>query len=184
MSPKIKGDNVDTKNLFVGPRLRLSAPLSEDAAVMASWTEDSHYLRMVDTDIARPQSAQALAEVPSGFEFRLRLVDDNRLIGFVALMGIEWANRIGKMAIGIGDPESRGVGYGYEASALLLNYGFGELNLHRVGLDVIAYNKPAIGLYQKLGFQLEGRDREAVCRDGVRYDLLRMGLLASEWRIG
>lgn len=52
--------------------------------------------------------------------------------------GIEWANRSGKMAIGIGDP----------------------------------------------GFQLEGRDREAVCRDGVRYDLLRMGLLASEWRIG
>lgn len=45
---------------------------------------------------------------------------------------------------------------------------------------MVAYNKPAIGLYQTFGFHLEGRDREAVCRDDLRDHLVRVGLLVSE----
>ncbi len=46
----------------------------------------------------------------------------------------------------------------------LLKYAFYEMNLHRIGLDVISYNKAAIKLYKKMGFQEEGCMREAVQR--------------------
>lgn len=64
---------------------------------------------------------------------------------------------------------------------MLLRYAFHELNLHRLSLDVIASNQPAISLYRKLGFQEEGRLRERVLRDGQAVDLIYMGLLCRDW---
>ena len=58
---------------------------------------------------------------------------------------------------------------------------FYELNLHRVGLDVISYNKAAIELYKKMGFRMEGCMREAVQRDGKCFDRIIMGILRDEW---
>lgn len=172
-------------SLFWGPRLQLAAPRPEDDAVIAGWTADDAYLRLVDTDVARPRAVAHVAEgVPPGFEFRLRLRHSDELIGFVALMAFEWGNRAAKLAVGIGDPCHRGQGYGFEALTLAVNYAFRELNLHRVGLDVIQYDATAIHLYEKVGFQHEGRAREAVLRDGVHSDLLFMGILAREWLDG
>lgn len=85
------------------------------------------------------------------------------------------------MAIGIGNTDYRGKGYGAEAVRLILRYAFYELNLNRVGLDVIEYNEQAIRTYEKAGFQLEGRVRSAVLRDGNSYDRIMMGMLYSEW---
>lgn len=47
----------------------------------------------------------------------------------------------------------------------------------RVELEVFVANAPAIHLYEKLGFQIEGRRRRAVCQDGQYFDILVMGLL-------
>lgn len=173
---------MDLKPLFKGPSLVLTAPRPEDAAVMATWTTDDQYLRLVDTDIARPMAVSAIAQhAAPEYEFRLRRIGDDALVGFVALMGIEWGNRTAKMAIGIGEARFRGMGYGTEAIHLILHYAFEELNLHRVGLDVIEYNEPAVRLYQKMEFQVEGRRRQAVWRQGQRFDLIDMGILEPEW---
>lgn len=172
--------DIFSRPLFTGPSVVLTAPRPEDDAAMAVWAQDDQYLRLVDTDYARPQLPSG---PPSdGIEFRIRERGDGNLIGFVALMGIEWSNRAGKVAIGIGEARCRGRGYGEEAMRLILAYAFDELNLHRVGLDVIEYNLPAIRLYEKLGFRLEGRQRERVQRNGQHFDLLDMGILSNEWR--
>ncbi len=152
-----------TMNLFQNKTIKLSAIKESDAEVMAMWQGDSEYLRNVDTDIAFPQSLQEIASDgllkgrrSNSVSFMLRTVQDDRLIGFVAIHGIEWNNRMGLLAIGIGDVNDRGKGYGREAIHLILKYAFYELNLHRVGLDVISYNKAAIELYKKDGFS-DGR---------------------------
>jgi len=64
---------------------------------------------------------------------------------------------------------------------LLLDYAFGELNLHRVQLTVFEYNERAIALYEKLGFRREGVYREFMQREGRRYGMYLYGLLHSEW---
>ena len=85
------------------------------------------------------------------------------------------------VSIAIGEAKQWGKGYGYEAMQLVLRFAFDELNLHRVQLTVFCYNKRAIALYEKLGFQREGIHREHLQRDGRRYDMYLYGLLRSEW---
>ncbi|WP_173917507.1 GNAT family N-acetyltransferase [Halobacillus sp. Marseille-Q1614] len=174
-----------TSNLFTGKLLKLAVPRREDAAIRASWEEDSEYLRNLDTDIAYPRSTDQLGEErktsSNSKYFRLRTVSDDTLIGFVVIHSIEWNNRTGSLAIGIGNPLFQNKGYGSEALQLILRYAFHELNLNRVGLDVIGYNRRAICAYQKAGFIEEGCIRSAVYRDGKFSDRIYMGILRSEW---
>ncbi|NJJ39851.1 GNAT family N-acetyltransferase [Paenibacillus apii] len=173
-------------SLFSGQLVRLCSSRPEDAATLALWSEDAEYLRNLDTDFAMPASVESFVtsnnKSTNSMEFRLRTIEDNALIGFVALFNIEWNNQCGKMAIGIGNPNFRGRGYGTDALRLILRYGFCELNLHRIGLDVISNNKNAIHAYRKVGFQVEGTMRESVLRDGQKYDRILMSLLRNEYQ--
>jgi RimJ/RimL family protein N-acetyltransferase len=172
-------------NLFYGDRVILSIAREEDTEIMVRWGEDSEYLRNVDTEIAFPKTKEQLATEGktdlNEVYFRLRTIDDDHLIGFVAVHSIEWNNRTGLLAIGIGDSSNRNKGYGSDALKLILRYAFLELNLDRVGLEVIEYNKGGIRAYEKVGFQQEGRKRSVVYRDGKRYDSIVMGVLRPEW---
>jgi RimJ/RimL family protein N-acetyltransferase len=118
----------------------------------------------------------------NAFLFGIRLLDDNRLIGYIELEGILWTHQTGWIGIGIGEPDYWNRGYGREAMALALDFSFGELNLHRTQLTVFDYNQRAIALYEKLGFQHEGTFREFLHRDGRRYDMHLYGLLRREWQ--
>ncbi|PGT83896.1 GNAT family N-acetyltransferase [Bacillus sp. AFS040349] len=172
-------------NLFRGEKLKLALPLEEDFETMEKWGEDAEYLRNVDTEIALPKNKEQLAEEGKSSHteifFTLKTIQDNKLIGLICIHSIEWNNRTGLLAIGIGDSTNRGQGYGTEALRLILRYAFHEANLDRVGLEVIEYNIGGLKAYERVGFQLEGRKRSAVYRDGKRYDVLVMGILRNEW---
>lgn len=175
-----------TADLFTGKLVKLTAPREGDSAIMAAWTQNSDYLRLMDTDIARPLSEEAVADSEKGegrnsAYFRIRTVEDDRLIGFVVLHSFEWNNGTSWLSIGIGEPDYWGRGYGFEAIQLILRYGFMELNLHRVSLNFISYNERAEKAYAKAGFAHEGAEREACYRDGRYYDLVYMGILRTEW---
>ncbi|MFD1739241.1 GNAT family N-acetyltransferase [Bacillus salitolerans] len=176
---------VNYSNLFHGALLKLSAPRLEDIDVMVSWGEDAEYLRNIDTDIALPRRREQLeAEIGSSSNsayFRLRTIEKNELVGFVVIHSIEWNNRAGMLAIGIGDAANRNKGYGTDALQLILRFAFHELNLNRIGLDVIEYNERGIRAYEKVGFKQEGRMRESVYRDGKCYDRIMMSILRREW---
>ncbi len=174
-------------SLFQHQRIRLCAPRPEDAEKLARWTEDADYIRQLDTDYARPVTVEDMAKRmnesgPNSVYFHIRTLDTDQFIGFVVLHSIEWNNQCGLLAIGIGEPEFRGHGYSSEALQLIINYAFRELNLNRIGLDVISTNPRAIRAYQKAGFQMEGTMRQAVLRDGQPADRIIMGILRSEWK--
>jgi RimJ/RimL family protein N-acetyltransferase/ADP-ribose pyrophosphatase YjhB (NUDIX family) len=172
-------------NGFQGSKVRLAAPCPEDCMRLSRFTDDYEYLRNMDTDIAIPltpdETGSSSVRRDNGFEFALRTLEGNRFIGFTALYRIEWNNRSARLAIGIGEENDRGKGYGSDALALILRYGFHELNLNRIALEVIEYNEAARRAYQKAGFKEEGRQRSAVLRDGRHYDLISMSILAEEW---
>jgi RimJ/RimL family protein N-acetyltransferase len=172
--------------LFTGRLVRLAAATPEDQEAMAAWSLDDTYLRMLDDDPIRPQNAASYqyASNPDGqgsVYFHLRTLSDDTFIGFVVLFSIKGASQTCDMAIGIGNPEYRGKGYGQDALRLILNYAFSELNLYRVGLTVMSYNAAAIKSYERAGFVLEGAKRQMVYREGKRHDLLVYGILRDEW---
>ena len=113
--------------------------------------------------------------------FAIRLRDEEQILGTVGLDEIEWTNRVASLGIGIGDSENWGKGYGTEATRLLVDYAYNELNLYRLQLTVFEFNARAISLYEKMGFRREGNFREFIERDGKRHDMLLYGLLRSEW---
>jgi RimJ/RimL family protein N-acetyltransferase len=96
-------------------------------------------------------------------------------------MNISEANDSAELSVIVGHPEDRHQGYGAEAIALILRYGFEDLGLNRVGLSVFEFNEDAISTYEKLGFRREGRLRKALKRDGAYYDAILMGISRSEW---
>jgi len=63
----------------------------------------------------------------------------------------------------------------------VLEYGFGQLQLHRIWLTVSECNSGAIRSYRKLGFTEEGTMRDACLRDGRYHNKVVMGLLRREW---
>lgn len=85
------------------------------------------------------------------------------------------------MGIGIGEREYWSKGYGTDAMNVILRFAFDELNLYRISLNVFEYNQRAIRSYEKVGFVVEGREREFLRRGGRRWDMIFMGLLREEW---
>ena len=176
------------QNLFRSSRIQLKALKKEDAEAMARWSEDSEYLRNLDTDFAVPRSAEhyrseieSISSQDNTIELGIHLISENQLIGFISLNSIEWNNRSGRLAVGIGESKFRHLGIGTEAVKMMIHYAFDELNLNRVGLDVISSNQAAIRCYQKSGFVVEGTIRESILRDGKKMDRIYMGLLRNEW---
>lgn len=177
------------RNLLVGSRIRLTAIKDSDHEVVRDWFNNTLFLRYYDMLPAIPQSNRQVETLLKDFEqsqdrlmFAIRMNDDGKMIGVTGFDEILWSNGVATTFIGIGEPGFAGKGYGREAMQLLMDFGFNELNFHRIQLSTIAYNDPAIKLYESIGFTREGAYREFILRDGQRFDLYLYGLLGSEWR--
>ena len=75
----------------------------------------------------------------------------------------------------------RGQGLGREITRLVVAWGFDNLGLHRIELEVLAFNSRAIRCYLACGFRQEGVRREAELYPDGWKDLISMGLLRSEY---
>jgi len=106
--------------------------------------------------------------------------ESNWCVGHVGLYQIDHRIGIAEFAIMIGDRAAWGKGLGRACTKVALSHGFRELNLNRIYLTVLSTNERAIQLYQSLGFQEEGRLRQAQFKNGRYIDVLIMGLLRSE----
>lgn len=185
--------NISTP-LFEGKLIRLG-PLDQekDPEIEARWTHDPTFMRMMSTDPMRPLSVFQLKKKYEAlekeidddknlFHFRIRTMADERLLGFGELREISWPNGCGQISLGIGATDDRRNGYGQEALSMLLRYAFSEINLYRLTAIIPEYNLPAQALFKKAGFSEEVRRRQALARDGRRWDAIHFGLLFDEWK--
>lgn len=177
------------QDILNGEKVKLTALNPDDIAVITRWYHDSVFIRLLDATPAypRPQSHwrksfEERYQEKDTFIFGIRPLNGDDLLGWIEIDGILWAHRVCWIGIGIGDPNQRGKGYGYDAMRLALRFIFSELNLYRVQLTVFGYNTRAITLYERLGFQREGTYRRFMERDGQRYDMFLYGLLRDEWQ--
>lgn len=182
-------------DLFKGDLVRLSAEEPETMVESYTrWARNSEYLRQLDSGPARLWSPQKVKEwLEKDLEeelekqtfhwFGIRTLAGERLIGDIALDGIDWANGDSFVGISIGEKADWNKGYGTDAMRLILRYAFSELNLRRVSLTVFEYNPRGLRSYLKAGFTEEGRLRQYLHREGRRWDMIFMGILREEWRL-
>jgi RimJ/RimL family protein N-acetyltransferase len=147
-----------------GPRARRIAPdaielrplVLADARRMFGWMQDP----TVSGNIG-------LNRVPS-FEYSERWIESGRdgidrwaraivsqgeHVGNVVLDLIDGASRSARISIYLGERAARGLGIGDRVMRQALEAGFGRLGLTRIWLTVVAANRPAVQLYEKLGFR-------------------------------
>jgi RimJ/RimL family protein N-acetyltransferase len=103
--------------------------------------------------------------------------EDDIAIGMTAFFRIDWVGRMTIFYIGIADKSNWSKGYGTEATKQMVEYAFNTLNLNRIQLHVAVENEPAVNVYKKVGFKIEGTLREAMYHNGVYSDFYVMGLL-------
>ncbi len=80
------------------------------------------------------------------------------------------------------DSELQGKGLGSQVECWLLDHAFDDVGLAKLNCEVLASNPAVVRLHQKFGFTLEGVRRQNVCKDGVRLDVMLLGITADEWR--
>ena len=107
--------------------------------------------------------------------------DDDRAVGSIDLHDVDGRNGSASLGIAIGDPADTGHGYGSDALIALVSFGFDQLRLERIELEVYAYNDRARAVYERVGFVHEGTMRRALYRDGAFHDVHRMAVLRDEW---
>jgi diamine N-acetyltransferase len=106
---------------------------------------------------------------------------DGRPVGSLDLHEIDLTNGGAGLGIVIGESADRSQGYGGDAIDTLLDFGFDELRLERVWLDVFESNPGARRLYERLGFVHEATFRHGIFRAGRYDDVHRMAILRAEW---
>ncbi len=107
--------------------------------------------------------------------------DSSKPIGNLGLHGINPKDHQATFGIAIGEKDYWSKGYGTEAASLIIEYGFEQLNLHRISSGAFSFNERSIRLHKKVGFTEEGRMRKAVFKNGNYHDHIIFGILREEW---
>ena len=108
-------------------------------------------------------------------------VKSNKSIGCIGLRKIDYLNKSACFYILIGEKEFWGRGLGKEASVLLFEWAFKTLGLNKIWSNVASYNTASLSLLKKIGFTQEGYLREEEIINGKKIDLIRLGLLISDF---
>ncbi|WP_018681159.1 GNAT family N-acetyltransferase [Actinokineospora enzanensis] len=106
------------------------------------------------------------------------LKSDGRLIGFgrLGLTGVRAAKLGGALAA-----DHWGAGYALDGARTLLDFAFGDLDLHRVTAAIGPDNHASIAAVTRLGFVYEGTLRDHVYTNQAWRDSRLYSMLAQDW---
>jgi len=119
----------------------------------------------------------AAAPRPTMVPFAIHDAGDGELIGVCSLEEID--HNFLRAGFGIYLGRRRGAGLGSDATRLVLDWSFTMLGLRNVMLETYEFNEPAVRAYERAGFQVIGRRRDAVLALGRRWDCILMDATAE-----
>ena len=170
-------------------RLLLREFKEDDWEAVFAYQNNPLYLRYYDWTERSEQNAQDFVAIfltqqqaKPRYKFQLAstLADSGRLIGNCGLRLTVPGSKIGDIGYEL-DPLFWGNGYATEAARGMLQFGFEQLQLHRITAVCIAENEGSVRVLTKLGMQQEGRLRENEYFKGQWWDQLIFAILEHEW---
>lgn len=176
--------------MIIGERVRLRGMEKEDLPVFVRWFNDPEVRRnlLIVQPLSMGQEEKWYADMlnrpveehPLCIE--IKQGEDWILIGNMGFMRIDQHDRSAEIGISIGEKQYWNKGYGTDAMRLMVGHGFENLNLHRIYLQVFETNPRGRRCYEKAGFSVDGRLREARFLEGEYVDVFIMSILKSEWK--
>jgi RimJ/RimL family protein N-acetyltransferase len=173
------------KPTLVGDRATLRPVRTADVPGLLDLVTDPEGRRLTGTQAAVSEPAlRTWYATRAGRAERLDLAVVERATGEyageVVLNELDTANRACSFRIAL-RAAHRDRGLGTDASRLVLEHAFQTVGLHRISLQVYAFNPRARAVYERVGFRAEGVLRDALLWDGDFVDAITMSVLAPEW---
>jgi len=179
--------------MILGDQVRLRAIEKGDLPFYVKWLNDPDVRRglslIMPLSMAEEEEwfANMLKRSPYERPLAIEIQPDPEkdlwvFVGNSGLLEIDWQNRLAEIGIHIGEKSYWNQGFGTKVLRLMLKHGFENLNLHRIWLRVFENNQRALHAYEKAGFTLEGKFREAQFIEGKYVDVMIMSMLQSEWQ--
>jgi RimJ/RimL family protein N-acetyltransferase len=112
----------------------------------------------------------------------VQVAADGSLIGTATLHTINRRYASAELGILIGEKDYWGGTTAEDVLSLVIDFGFGPAQLHRLTAGTYSRHWGMNLVYKKLGFTLEGTLRAAGALDDQYADCFRWGLLATEWK--
>lgn len=172
----------DGQCVLTGAKTVLRLSRKDDGAALKRWRDDP----LVRASLIVPQLEETLqrlgesAEPDDRFERIICDREGGAPIGLICLRNID--SEVGQAELHkmIGEPEHRGRGAAWDATRLIVDYGFDVLHLNRIYLRTLGGNLRNIQLNERMGFRYEGALREAVKIDEIAQDVILMAVLRAE----
>lgn len=175
--PFIKGDTID-----------LVAENSKWVDLFCKWNNDPEVRRYSRNAWPRTMEEIKKWSEPSPRGQMKEFIDltiyhkaDKRPIGLIGFGHIDWVSRNANIFAMIGESEYWGKGIVGEASKLVIEYGFSELNFHKIYAGIFSPNSRSLRAAEKLGFKKETILKEAIYVDGKYHDNHRFALFKRDW---
>lgn len=185
------------KIVLAGKRIQLRDWTLNDLDEFAHWLQPGHRWQELDAPYYKKSQAEDIPEIIARIKTRIESgnfsvprqnfviahPDHNRLIGQVSRYWISEETHWLAVGISIYDPALWSQGFGAEALSLWMTYLFEAIPaIVRLDLQTWSGNIGMMRLAAKLGYQLEGRFRNARIVAGEHYDSLWYGILREEWQ--
>jgi UDP-4-amino-4,6-dideoxy-N-acetyl-beta-L-altrosamine N-acetyltransferase len=153
----------------------------KDISYRVKWLNNPNVNKFIGNELGQKTSPKKEKEWFASYQKNknkkfFTICNNTNPIGFMGLSNISKQNKNADLFIAIGEDEYRGKGVGKIAIEWIIDYGFNKLSLHKINLGVIEKNFPAVNLYKKLGFIVEGKMKNEVFYNEKFYDFLSMAI--------
>ena len=118
-------------------------------------------------------------EIPRS-RFVFAVILENKLIGSGEINIQDFIDRKGEIGYVV-HPDYWGVGYATEVANILLEFGFTQLNLHRISATCDPRNIGSVKVLEKIGMMREGTIRDDFLIHNGWRDSHLYGILEHEW---
>ena len=170
--------------MYEGKLVRLRALERDDIIRSHEFVNDYQTMRGVMSGMLYPSSFEDETRWADGqssytrgeYQFGVETLADGTFIGRCGFTRVDWKNRLAELGILIGDAQYRGHGYGSDAVRVLCDFGFQELNLHKIKATVFDFNEAALRSYEKCGFVRESVMKKELFREGSYHDVIALAL--------
>ena len=172
--------------MIKGKNVGLRAVEQEDLSYLRDWRNlpdfRKHFREVRELSLTDQDAWYESLQKTKHINYMFIIVDlvTNVPIGAAGLLYVNWINRSGDFSFYIGENEMYigDDGKANEAAKLLIDYGFKNLNLHKIWMELYEFDNQKIDFFTKnFDFKEDGRLRDNCFEDGRYWDSLIISLL-------
>jgi RimJ/RimL family protein N-acetyltransferase len=173
--------------MLTGKSIILRALEKEDLATLRDWRNSSHVRKSTReykllNMINQKNWFESIHQLNPPREIMFGILNKRKsLIGVTGLTYIDWKNRHSEISIYLSMKNWQSKPEAKEVINLIMEYGFEELNLHRLYVEIYELMNENLKLFSKMKFVKEGQLREKIWRQNKWWDTIIYSKLAQEY---